>query len=72
MTSEMDRDQVRYGGCVYCAGIRDPNCTCTTDCGARADDTGHVCPKAPPDVVAAWLRGTGLYSEEEIARWAGT
>jgi hypothetical protein len=56
--------------CGYCAGYRDPNCTCATDCGARQDDHGHVCGHAPPEVIAEWLRSTGLYSEEEIARYS--
>lgn len=53
--------------CWYCNGVRCP-CTCTKDCGARQDDRGHVCGQAPADVKAAWLRSTGHYSEEEIAR----
>ena len=53
--------------CPYCRGMR-TLCACTEDCGARAADHGHVCPKAPADVRAAWLRSTGLYSEEEIAQ----
>lgn len=58
-------------GCEYCRGVRNPFCTCEADCGARAtEDAGHVCGKAPPEVIAAWLRSTGLYSEEEIARYS--
>lgn len=53
--------------CEYCSGYRCP-CTCAEDCGARASDNGHVCPKAPADVRAGWLRATGLYSEHEIKR----
>ena len=53
--------------CWYCAGAR-ALCTCLADCGARAEDAGHVCPKAPPEVRAAWLRSTGMYSEEAIER----
>jgi hypothetical protein len=44
--------------CWYCEGARSP-CTCDEDCGARAEDRGHVCPKAPADVIAAWLRSIG-------------
>ncbi len=56
------------GACFYCRGGRSL-CTCMEDCGAReADSGGHVCQRAPADVRAAWLRRTGLYSEEEIAR----
>ncbi len=53
--------------CEYCRGTRGA-CTCIDDCGAREADHGHVCPKAPAAVRAEWLRSTGLYSEEEIAR----
>ena len=59
--------------CWYCQGARSP-CTCTEDCGARpepAPGSSHVCWKAPAGVRAEWLRGTGLYSEEEIARRVG-
>lgn len=58
--------------CGYCRGTRQP-CTCTEDCGARPEESGnsHVCGKAPAEVRAEWLRGTGLYSEEEIARRTG-
>lgn len=58
--------------CGYCLGERSP-CDCTTDCGARPGGfyNSHVCPKAPPEVVADWLRGTGMYSEDEIARRTG-
>ncbi len=56
--------------CGYCQGTRGL-CNCTEDCGAREADQGHVCPKAPPEVVATWLRSTGMYSEEEIARSTG-
>jgi hypothetical protein len=54
--------------CEYCNGYRCP-CTCTDDCGARDSDYGHVCGQAPAGVRAAWLRRTGFYSEEEIARY---
>jgi hypothetical protein len=57
--------------CLYCKGAR-ALCTCTEDCGARPDESltgnSHVCGKAPPEVIAEWLRSTGFYSEEEIAR----
>ena len=59
--------------CPYCRGVR-AQCTCTEDCGARPDaylNIGHTCPKAPAEVRAEWLRSTGLYSEEEIARETG-
>lgn len=55
-------------GCDYCAGYRCPVCTCKADCGARAQDAGVVCGKAPVEVRREWLRATGLYSEAEILR----
>lgn len=58
--------------CGYCLGERSP-CDCAEDCGARPDGiyNCHVCPEASPEVVAEWLRSTGLYSEDEITRRTG-
>ncbi len=61
--------------CWYCRGAR-ALCTCAEDCGARPDESltgnSHVCGKAPAEVIAGWLRSTGLYSEDEIAQSTGT
>jgi hypothetical protein len=57
----------RVFGCDYCNGLRCP-CACQADCGARPGDSGHHCPRAAGYVD--WLRGTGLYSEAELARLA--
>jgi hypothetical protein len=54
-------------GCGYCIGERS-QCTCESDCGARPEDAGHHCPRA--EGYVDWLRGTGLYSEAELARLA--
>lgn len=63
----VEDDSVRSSiGCSHCNGVRDPLCTCETDCGARRGEFyGATCPKS--DEYADYLR-RGLYSEEEIGR----
>ena len=59
---------MRAIGCGYCIGYR-CDCTCEADCGARASEfTGAHCPRA--EGYLDWLRGTGLYSEAELAKLA--
>jgi hypothetical protein len=57
------------GDCGYCAGLR-CNCTCEKDCGARPAGLPSVpwCPRA--EGYIGWLRATGLYGEDELARLA--
>lgn len=54
--------------CDYCLGLRCP-CSCTSDCGARPGLRSSYCPKAAGYVE--YLRSTGLYSEDELARMEG-
>lgn len=62
------RPEVTTIPCSYCRGERSPRCMCETDCGARPDGIYniHWCPRS--DGYGDYLRGTGLYSEEEIVR----
>lgn len=57
--------------CAYCLGERCP-CTCESDCGARPGGLGaafrNFCPQG--DGYLDYLRGTGFYSEDYLAKLA--
>jgi hypothetical protein len=62
------REILSTAGCGYCSGQRS-QCTCKADCGARPGELdGHHCPRA--EGYLDWLRGTGYYSEEYLAKLA--